>query len=169
MKSCRQKFNTRVFSNDSVFLKAADCADAFGCSEEKFRSYYSNLIVTVDGIPGLVSEDDYNALLMKMPDTFAKQLHVEMTKVVTLNAEIESFRRLYGLKLAFCGQLFEKKAREKGCETVDEYISRYDFPEEAADIVKDFYRSAVSTKYYDSYVKLLRDHRVFPPDRFLKV
>ena len=43
MKSCRQKFNTRVFSNDSVFLKAADCADAFGCSEEKFRTVMKSI------------------------------------------------------------------------------------------------------------------------------
>ena len=129
MKTKHRSFDTKVFSKGRVYLPASDCAEVLGY-ETKEQFLYENLGVekTINGISDLVAEDDYNSLLVKNLKAFKVQRSIEMTKVTSLNADITSFFGMYPLKFAFAGPMYEAKARNKGCESVEEYIERYDYP-----------------------------------------
>ena len=165
MKSKRKGFKTRIISNGTVYLYAKDCADALGYKDpEPFCNDNPDIITAVDGIQNLVSEDHYNQLLIKNPESFGKQIHLELTKTSTLNAEIESLLSLYSLKFAFAGPMFEAKAKDKGGKSVEEYIEKYDFPAEAKKTIKDFMKKRKRNDWYDKEVRQLTDERVFVPE-----
>lgn len=160
----KQNFDVRLILKDKVYLKADDCADALGYdTKEDFKRENRDIISTIEGID-VVLERTFNNLLVKNPTAFSKQAHLEMTEISTLNAEINTAMEFYGLKLAMARPMFEAKAREKGCESVEEYIQRYDYPEQAKKILKEFRKTKNRNEDYNREVGLLRDKRVFVPE-----
>ncbi len=159
-----QNFDTKIFYKDKVYLPASDCALALGYeSIERFINENADMITTINDIPRLISEEDYNSLLIKRPEAFEVQHSIEIRKVTTLNAKITSFLDAYAFKMALGGSTFETKAREKNCETVEEYIERYDYPAEAARILKDIKKKKKNFEDYDSQVEFVTDSRIFVP------
>lgn len=166
MEDKKQNFETRVFFGDKVYLTAADCAKALGYkSEERFCDQNPDIVTRIGEFENLVSEEDYNRLLVKNDKAFKKQKHIEVTKVLSFNARMVSFVNLYGLKLAIASSMYEQKAREKGCESVEEYIERYDYPDEAKRILMDLKNESFRTDNYDRSVRLLGDKRIFDPEK----
>ena len=164
MKTKHRSFDTKVFSKGRVYLPASDCAEVLGY-ETKEQFLYENPGVekTINGISDLVAEDDYNSLLVKNLKAFKVQRSIEMTKVTSLNADITSFFGMYPLKFAFAGPMYEAKARDKGCESVEEYIERYDYPKEAKRILREFKKSETKCENYDKEVSFVMDQRIFVP------
>ena len=112
MKANHQSFDMKVVFGDRVYLSARDCARALGYETKKaFLLDNQGIVKRINGISELVSEDDYNNLLVKKPEAFDTQHSIEMTKVTTLNAKLSSFIGMYGLKLVLARSMYEAKAR----------------------------------------------------------
>ena len=165
MKTKHKSFDTKVFSKGRVYLPASDCAEALGYeTREQFLYEHLGIEKTVNNIPELVAEEDYNSLLVENPKAFGAQRSIEMTKVTSLNADITSLAGMYPLKFLFAGPMYEAKSRDKGCESVEEYIERYDYPEEAKRILREFKKSETKFENYDKEVSFVMDQRVFVPE-----
>lgn len=165
MKTKHMSFDTKVFSKGRVYLPASDCAEALGYeTKERFLHDNPGIEKTINNIPELVAEEDYNSLLVENPKAFGSQRSIEMTKVTSLNADITSFVGMYPLKFAFAGFMYGAKARNKGCESVEEYIERYDYPEEAKRILREFKKSKTKCEDYDKEVSFVMDQRIFVPE-----
>jgi hypothetical protein len=157
-------FETKVIVNGKAYLQASDCAKALGFKSNKaFCDEHADIVVKIGRFSELVAEEDYNRLLVNDRAAFAKQIHIEKTKVFSLNSDVSALARMYGLKIAFAHSQFMQKAREKGCESIEEYIERYDFPDELRRVLVDFDKKSYNTDSYDRSVTLLRDERVFNP------
>ncbi len=165
----QQSFGTRVIIVDKVFLLASDCANELGYNSiNAFMDDNPGITKSLKGFPKLVDEEDYNKLLVERPEAFNTQGHIEITKVSTLKAKVDSFRGMYGLKYMIAGPMLKAKAKEKGCESVEEYLERYDYPEEAARILRELQAEQEFTKEYDTDASFIRNPRIFNPENMEK-
>ena len=122
MKTKHKSFDTKVFSKGRVYLPASDCAEALGYeTREQFLYEHLGIEKTVNNIPELVAEEDYNSLLVENPKAFGAQRSIEMTKVTSLNADITSLAGMYPLKFLFACPMYETR----GKKTLDENSISY--------------------------------------------
>lgn len=146
----RQEFKTRIVIEGKTYLLAEDCAHAleYG-SQDEFVDDHRALIKEIPTLPPLLLEEDYNTLLMANKEAFARQWHIEVTRVDSMRIHTESQAAIYPLKYMVAKDLFEYKARENGCLTVEEYIEKYDLPEEQMKCLRDLVESRKLTEDYE--------------------
>ena len=173
MEAKRQKFDTRIVQGGKVYLLAEECACALGYeSAEVFIEKNKSLIKETAKMPALLSEDDYNILLVENEEAFIRQWHIEVTRIDSLRIHTEDEMAIYPLKIMFAKELFEYKAKEKGCADIEEYIWKYDFPEEEKKKLQDILRSRnLSSRYLKECEKLsqhITEHKDELKDNGLK-
>ena len=161
----RQDFATRIIHDKKIYLLAEDCAKALDYSSiKKFVEENEDIIKEIDGIKGLICEEDYNRLLVKREDAFQKQLHLEITKSETLEAEMKMKTGSYGFKMLLGRKIYERKAAEKGCSSIEEYIEKYDFQEEAQKALKELKEKKIMDSQYSEDVGYLLSDKFFISD-----
>lgn len=152
------KFTTKIFHDKKVYLALADVSKALNYStKQSFVDAHSNIITRIKGIGDCILETDYNSLLVKDNKGLSKQKHIEVTKVDTLRSKIEMVTSMYPLKLAFGKGYFDLMAKKHGCMSVEEYILKYDLPEEEQKCLKEIQEHKESHTYYKEDVNALHD------------
>ena len=124
-------FKTRIIIGDKVYLLAKDVRKVFGCkSIEQLQMEHSGAVKHFKDLPALVSETDFNTILLSDIDVMKKFKHIEITRVETLRNNTEAIKSLYPLKLMMAGKMFEDKVKNAGFQNVSEYIEEVDFVKE---------------------------------------
>lgn len=150
------KFTTKIFHDNKVYLKLPDVTKALNYStKQSFIDAHSDMVDKIKGIGDCVLETDYNSLLVMDNDALSKQRHIEVTKVDTLRSKIEMITSMYPLKLAFGKGYFDLMARKHNCMSVEEYILKYDLPEEEKKCLKEIQEHRESNTYYKEEVQVL--------------
>ena len=151
-------FIPRVFDGEHIYLPIESCAHLLGhASGQELLSAYPELEKTVAGIAGLITESDYNKLLLQNEEAFSRHIHIEITKVQTLRGETESLMQLYPLKRMAAPDWFEWKTIEKGCSSVNEFIARYDFPDECREALNRLKQEKYLAEQYSKDLAWLND------------
>lgn len=131
-------FRTRIFHEDKTYLVVSDAAKALGYeSTADFMDKYPELIVSMEQMPKLISETDFNWLLSNNAVSLEKLKHLEITKIDTLRLKTENHKKLYPLKVMFASEMFKRKALYAGLSTVEEYIEKVDYPLEICEMIKE--------------------------------
>jgi hypothetical protein len=157
-KQSEIKFTTKIFHNNKVYLVLSDVTKALNYrTKQSFADVHGELITRIKGIGDCVLETDYNSLLVMDNNALSKQKHMEVTKVDTLRNKIDMVTEMYPLKLAFGKGYFDIMARSHGCKSVEEYILKYDLPEEERKCLKEIQEHRESNTYYKEEVQALYD------------
>ena len=96
-------------------------------------------------------------MLVKDDKALSKQGHIEITKVDTVRSRISMVTSMYPLKLAFGKGYFDLMAKKHGCISVEEYILKYDIPEEEQKCLKEIQEHRESNTYYKEEIAALYD------------
>lgn len=152
------KFTTKIFHNNKVYFKLSDVSKALNYpTKQSFIDIHHDIIVRIKGIGDCVSESDYNALLARDRGSLSKQKYMEVTKIETLRNNIDMVTSMYPLKLVFGKEYFEMMADRHGCLSVDEYILKYDLPEEEQKCLKEIQEHSERNTCYKEEVQALYD------------
>lgn len=152
------RFTTKILHGGKVYFVLSDVAKALNYpTKQSFMDSHSDIITRIKGIGDCILETDYNSLLVTDDKALSKQKHMEITKVDTLRSKIEMVTSMYPLKLAFGKGYFEMMARNHGCMSVEEYILKYDLPEEEQKCLKEIQEHRESNTYYKEEVAALHD------------
>lgn len=151
-------FKTKIFHENKVYLMLSDATKALDYkTKQSFIDTHSDIITRIKGIGDCILETDYNSLLVENDKALSKQKHIEVTKVDTLRSKIEMVTSMYPLKLAFGKGYFDLMARKHGCISVEEYILKYDLPEEEQKCLKEIQEHRESNTYYKEEIQALYD------------
>lgn len=151
------KFETKIFHENKVYLALSDVTKALNYpTKQSFIDAHSDVIIKIKGIGDGILETDYNSLLVKDDGALSKQKHIEVTKVDTLRNKINMVTSMYPLKFVFGKGYFEMMARKHGCMSIEEYILKYDLPEEKK-CLKEIQEHRESNTYYKEEVNALYD------------
>ncbi len=154
-------FKTRIFHENKTYLLVSDVAKALGYeSEEDFVEKHLELIVSVEQMPKLISETDFNWLLCNDVTSLEKLEHLEITQVDTLRLKTESHKRLYPVKVMFASEMFKSKALSAGLSTIDEYIEKVDYPSEICRMIKEIQKEKDLVKAYKEQILRMQDPQV---------
>ena len=152
------KFTTKIFHENKVYLTLSDVTKALNYpTKQSFINAHGDIITRIKGVGDCILETDYNSLLVKDDKALSKQRHIEVTKVDTLRSKIEMITSMYPLKLAFGKGYFDLMARKHNCMSVEEYILKYDLPEEEKKCLKEIQEHRESNTYYKEEVQALYD------------
>lgn len=152
------KFTTKIFRDKKVYLALADVSKALNYpTKQSFVDAHSNIITRIKGIGDCILEADYNSLLVKDDKALSKQRYIEFTKIDTLRSKIEMVTSMYPLKLAFGKGYFDLMAKRHGCMSVEEYILKYDLPQEEQKCLKEIQEHRESNTYYKEEIAGLYD------------
>lgn len=163
------KFKTKIFYNNKIYLRLSDVAKALGYkTKQTFMDCHFNIVTRIKGIGDCILETDYNSLLVKDDKALSKQKHIEITKVDTLRNKIDMITSMYPLKLAFGKGYFDLMARSHGCISVEEYILKYDLPEEEQKCLKEIQEHRESNTYYKEEIAALYDKSRLDIDKLRK-
>lgn len=151
-------FKTRIFYEDKTYLLVSDAAKALGyASTADFMGKYSELIVSIEQMPKLISETDFNWLLSNDAVSLEKLKHLEITQIDTLRMKTETHKSLYPLKVMFASEMFKSKALSAGLSTIEEYIEKVDCPSEICRMIKEMQKEKDFIKTYKEQILKLRD------------
>ena len=154
-------FKTRIFYENKTYLLASDAAKALGYeSTESFIDKNSELIVSMDQIPKLISETDFNWLLSNDAVSLEKLKHLEITKIDTLRMKTETHKSMYPLKVMFASEMFKRKALYAGLSTVEEYIEKVDYPSEICEMIKEMQKEEDVINAYKEQILRLDDSKL---------
>ena len=154
-------FKTRIFYEDKTYLLVSDAAKALGYeSTVDFMGKYSELIVSIEQMPKLISETDFNWLLSNDADSLEKLKHLEITKIDTLRLKTETHKSLYPLKVMFASEMFKRKALYAGLSTVEEYIEKEDYPSEICEMIKEMQKEKDVIHAYKEQILRLKDSKL---------
>ena len=124
-------FKTRVVNDNKVYLLASDVRKAFGYDNiEQLKREHPDIVKKKSGLPEIVLESDFNALMSTNVSLAENLKHLELTRVETLRTNTESLKSLYPLKFLFAGNMFKMEAIKAGFQSVDEYIEKVDYVKE---------------------------------------
>lgn len=151
-------FKTRIFYKDNTYLLVSDVAKALGYeSTKEFIDKYSELIASIEQMPKLISETDFNWLLCNDATSFEKLEHLEITQIDTLRLKTENHKSLYPVKAMFASEMFRSKALSAGLSTIEEYIEKVDYPSEIRRMIKEMKREKDVFNAYKEQVSKLQD------------
>lgn len=152
------KFVTKIFHDNKVYLTLSDVTKALNYkTKQSFIDLHSDMITKIKGIGDCILETDYNSLLVKDDNALSKQGHIEITKIETLRNKIDMVTGMYPLKLAFGKGYFDLMAKKHGCMSVEEYILKYDLPQEEQKCLKEIQEHRESNAYYKEEIAALYD------------
>ena len=152
------KFTTKIFHDNKIFLRISDVAKALNYpTKQSFVDAHKDIITRIRGIGDCVLETDYNSLLAMDNDALLKQGYLEITKIDTLRSKVDIIMSMYPLKLAFGKEYFEMISRSHGCMSIEEYILKYDLPEEEQKCLKEIQEHRDSNTFYKEEVNALHD------------
>lgn len=152
------KFTTKIFHENKVYLKVSDVAKALNYpTKQSFVDSHKDIITRIRGTGDCVLETDYNGLLAMDNEALMKQGYLEITKIDTLRSKIDMIMSMYPLKLAFGKGYFEMMSRSHGCMSIEEYILKYDLPEEKKKCLKEIREHRDSNTFYKEEVNALHD------------
>ena len=152
------KITTKIFHDNKIYLKLSDVTKALNYkTKQSFVDAHGDMIIKIKGIGDCVLETDYNSLLVKDDNALSRQKQIEITKVDTLRSKIEMVTSMYPLKLAFGKGYFDLMAKKHGCISVEEYILKYDLPQEEQKCLKEIQEHRESHTYYKEEVAALYD------------
>lgn len=151
-------FKTRIFYKENTYLLVSDVAKALEYeSTESFIDKYSELIVSMEQMPQLISETDFNWLLCNDAASLERLNHLEITKIDTLRLKTEMHKSLYPLKLMFASEMFKSKALSAGLSTIEEYIEKIDYPSEICEMIKAMQKEKDVIHAYKEQILRLKD------------
>lgn len=154
-------FKTRIFYENKTYLLVSDAATALGYkSTADFVGKYSELIVSIEQMPKLISETDFNWLLSNDAVSMEKLKHLEITQIDTLRLKTETHKSLYPLKVMFASEMFKRKALYAGLSTVEEYIEKVDYPSEICEMVKEMQKEKDVIRAYKEQILRLKDSKL---------
>ena len=154
-------FKTRIFYENKTYLLVSDAAMALGYkSTADFVGKYSELIVSIEQIPKLISETDFNWLLSNDAVSMEKLKHLEITQIDTLRLKTETHKSLYPLKVMFASEMFKRKALYAGLSTVEEYIEKVDYPSEICEMIKEMQKEKDVIRAYKEQILRLKDSKL---------
>lgn len=152
------KFVTKIFHDNKVYLTLSDVTKALNYkTKQSFIDLHGTMITKIKGIGDCILATDYNSLLVKDDKALSKQGHIEITKVETLRSKINMVAGMYPLKLAFGKGYFDLMAKKHGCMFVEEYILKYDLPQEEQKCLKEIQEHRESNTYYKEEIATLYD------------
>ena len=162
-------FKTRIFYENKTYLLVSDAAKALGYeSIGAFMDEYSELIVSMEQMPKLISETDFNWLLSNDAVSLEKLKHLEITQIDTLRMKTETHKNLYPLKVMFASEMFKSKALSAGLSTIEEYIEKVDCPSEICRMIKEMQKEKDYIKTYKEQILQLRDPQFIDIQRLNK-
>lgn len=162
-------FKTRIFYENKTYLLVSDAAKALGYeSIGAFMDEYSELIVSMEQMPKLISETDFNWLLSNDAVSLEKLKHLEITQIDTLRMKTETHKNLYPLKVMFASEMFKSKALSAGLSTIEEYIEKVDCPSEICRMIKEMKKEKDFIKTYKEQILQLRDPQFIDIQRLNK-
>lgn len=151
-------FTTKIFHDNKVYLTLSDVTKALNYkTKQSFIDVHSGIITKIKGIGDCILETDYNGLLVKDDKALSKQGHIEITKIETLRSKIDMITGMYPLKLAFGKGYFDLMAKKHGCISVEEYILKYDLPQEEQKCLKEIQEHRENNTYYKEEIAALYD------------
>lgn len=154
-------FKTRIFYENKTYLLVSDAAMALGYkSTADFVGKYSELIVSIEQMPKLISETDFNWLLSNDAVSMEKLKHLEITQIDTLRLKTETHKSLYPLKVMFASEMFKRKALYAGLATVEEYIEKVDYPSEICEMIKEMQKEKDVIRAYKEQILRLKDSKL---------
>lgn len=154
-------FETRIFYENKTYLLVSDAAMALGYkSTADFVGKYSELIVSIEQMPKLISETDFNWLLSNDAVSMEKLKHLEITQIDTLRLKTETHKSLYPLKVMFASEMFKRKALYAGLSTVEEYIEKVDYPSEICEMIKEMQKEKDVIRAYKEQILRLKDSKL---------
>lgn len=152
------KFTTKIFHDNKVYLRVSDVAKALNFpTKQAFADTHKDIITRIRGTGDCVLETDYNSLLAMNDDALLKQGYLEITKVDTLRSKINMVMSMYPLKLAFGKEYFDLMAKKHGCMSIEEYILKYDLPEESQKCLKEIQEHRDNNTFYKEEVNAIHD------------
>lgn len=129
-------------------------------STADFVGKYSELIVSIEQMPKLISETDFNWLLSNDAVSMEKLKHLEITQIDTLRLKTETHKSLYPLKVMFASEMFKRKALYAGLSTVEEYIEKVDYPSEICEMIKEMQKEKDVIRAYKEQILRLKDSKL---------
>lgn len=152
------KFTTKIFHDNKVYLRVSDVAKALNFpTKQAFADAHKDIITRIRGTGDCVLETDYNSLLAMNDDALLKQGYLEITKVDTLRSKIDMVMSMYPLKLAFGKEYFDLMAKKHGCMSIEEYILKYDLPEEKQKCLKEIQEHRDNNTFYKEEVSAIHN------------
>ena len=152
------EFDTKIFYKNKVYLPVDDARKALGLkTQNDFIQSYGYMVTKIKGAGNCISETDYNDLLSRNKDALSKQEYLEITKVDTLRSKINMTISMYPLKFIFGKDYFEAMARQYGCTSAEDYIYKYDLPQEKKKCLEEISHLEEENTGYRKDVQLLKD------------
>lgn len=152
------KFTTKIFHENKVYLTLSDVTKALNyATKQSFINAHGDMITRIKGVGDCILETDYNSLLVKDDKALSKQGHIEITKVDTLRSRISMVTSMYSLKFVFGKGYFDLMSKKHGCMSAEEYILKYDLPEEKQKCLKEIQEHKENNTYYKEEVQALYD------------
>lgn len=150
------KFTTKIFHDNKVYLTLSDVTKALNYkTKQSFIDLHSDMIIKIKGIGDCILETDYNSLLVKDDEALSNQGLIEITKIETLRSKIDMVTGIYPLKFAFGKGYFDLMAKRHGCMSVEEYILKYDLPQEEQKCLKEIQEHRENNTYYKEEIAAL--------------
>lgn len=131
------KFNTKIFHNSKVYLKVSDVAKVFNMKVADFKTLHLDIIEKITSCGDCILETDFNKLLSDDNNAMNRQEQLEITNVETLRTKIDAVISLQQFKILLSRNILKQVAYIKGCKSIEEYITKYELPEEMNKSLKE--------------------------------
>ncbi len=162
-------FKTKIFHEDKMYLLISSVAKVMEISEELFCEKYADKIRNIPSCGLCIAETDYNLIVTSDKNLFARVGMLEVTKVETLRNEIKSILSFQPLKLFMAKDYLEMMKKKTGCKSEQEYVEKYELPEELNRALKRFIKINRDNSYYKSMIDYIRDKERFDIDKIRRL
>lgn len=151
------KFNTKIYHDGKIYLKATDVAKALDYDSKKlFMQDNGDFIVKIKGVGDCIREIDYNTLLEQDISAFEKQGHIEVTRIETLTHKIDLTLKTLPLMTVLARNYFEKMSQINNC-SIEEFAINHELPKKSKESLHELIQKNDNNTFYKQTVKFLRD------------
>lgn len=149
------KFETKIISNDKVYLKVSDVAKVFNQKVSDFKETHSDMITKIPTCGDCISETDFNQLLADDSTAMNNQGQLEITKVESLRTKTDAVMSFQPFKMLLGRKMLQQLADIKGCRSIEEYITKYELPGEMDKALQELLQNNNRNNSYSEMVDYL--------------
>lgn len=156
------KFNTKIIHNNNIYLRVSDVAKVFHLKITEFKELHPDMVEKIPSCGECINEMRFNQLLSNDSYAMKNQGQLEITKVESLRAKTASVINFQPFKILLGRSMLQRLADMNGCKSIEEYITKYELPEEMNKALRELLQTS---KRNTDYTKMV-DYTFHKTDRF---
>lgn len=157
------EFKTKLIHDNKIYLKLSDVAKALGYKQQDFINKHPSILEKISGVQCIL-ETDYNKLLSDNESALSLQGQIEVTKVESLRAKVDSVMSFQPLKMLFARDYLQMVTTRNGCGSIEEYIVTHELPKEKQKALQELIQDKESNSHYQKMIDYLHDKEQFDID-----